>query len=97
MTVSYRCPRCGGPHPLAEHDLATVTRGLHADELRRLRQQVAEEALLAIRRRADADVLAQFASLADALDGRLADLDRRNGASVVQRQRIAGEAADGKA
>ena len=91
LRVTYVCPRCGGPHPLAEHDLSPGARGLPADELRRLRQQVAEETLLAVRRHADADVLAQFARLADALDVRLADLDRRDTAGIERRQRVAAE------
>jgi hypothetical protein len=89
VTVRYVCPRCGGDHHAHEHDLHGA-RGLTADELRRLRQQVAEETLLAVRRGADAAVLAQFAGLADALDTRLADLDRH--ATVAHRQRVAAEA-----
>ena len=96
MTVTWRCGVCDEEHPTSAHALSPGVRNLDADQLRELRARTAEEILAAVRAGAEVETLRRFVALADALDVRLADVNRRDGATLARRQRIASEAAAGR-
>jgi hypothetical protein len=60
-------------------------------ELVALRAEVTEELVGAVRHHAEGDLIKQMCRLADALDGRIAELERRDATGIEQRQRIAAE------
>lgn len=85
-TIAYRCPSCGGAHPLAEcgYDVA-----LDRGQLVRLRSRVEHELCIALRReQPTADYEALLAAIESRL-GRAGDSDERP--TFARRQRIAAE------
>jgi hypothetical protein len=73
VAIAFRCGRCGGDHPTADHGLKNraALDALDAEGLRYLRGQVLEELASAVKGGADAEHLKGVAIVLEALDRRL--------------------------
>jgi hypothetical protein len=91
VTVTYRCPRCGGDHHADEHDLAPTARGLTRAQLAALRSSVLEELAHAAVAGAEADYLRKVAGVVATVDRRLDRLADRDGPTLARRLQISAE------